>query len=190
MRLRPSPTGVIAILALVLALGGTAVAASRYVITKSSQIKPSVLKELKGKQGPKGSPGSQGPRGLAGPQGAAGPAGPTTLSKITAFYGPNNSIPAEGVQTSIAYCPFGSRAVSGGGSTSNPYGMAISQMGVDHGSWGVVTANPTSLTTEKVQAVVYCTVSGQAVASSAGSHPRVERQMRALAVALGRNLSP
>ena len=46
-RRRPSPTTVIAVLALVLAIGGTAVAASRYVITSKSQIKPSVLHELR-----------------------------------------------------------------------------------------------------------------------------------------------
>ncbi len=44
---RPSPAIIIAMLALVVALGGTAVAASRYVITNSSQIKPSVLSELR-----------------------------------------------------------------------------------------------------------------------------------------------
>lgn len=41
-----SPTTVIAVIALVVALGGTAVAASRYVITNTSQIKPSVLRTL------------------------------------------------------------------------------------------------------------------------------------------------
>jgi hypothetical protein len=43
---RPSPTTVIAIVALVVALGGTAIAASRYIITSASQIKPSAIKEL------------------------------------------------------------------------------------------------------------------------------------------------
>jgi hypothetical protein len=44
---KPSLTGIIAVLALVVALGGTAVAASRYIITSTSQIKPSVLQELR-----------------------------------------------------------------------------------------------------------------------------------------------
>jgi hypothetical protein len=42
-RLRPSPAVVIACLALLIALGGTAVATGRYVITAIGQIKPNVL---------------------------------------------------------------------------------------------------------------------------------------------------
>ena len=45
-RRRPSPATLIAILALFVALGGTAIAANRYIITSPSQIKPSVLRTL------------------------------------------------------------------------------------------------------------------------------------------------
>jgi hypothetical protein len=45
---KPSPATIIAIAALVVALGGTAIAASHYIITSTSQIKPSVLRELRG----------------------------------------------------------------------------------------------------------------------------------------------
>jgi hypothetical protein len=86
MRLRkPTPAAVIAIVALVLALGGTAVAASHYIITSTSQIKPSVLRTLRAGAGVKGTNGiasAQGPAGAAGAQGPAGaqglpgPAGP------------------------------------------------------------------------------------------------------------------
>jgi hypothetical protein len=40
---KPSPASIIATAALFVALGGTAIAASQYVITSTSQIKPSVL---------------------------------------------------------------------------------------------------------------------------------------------------
>ncbi len=46
-RFRPRPTGVVAVVALVFALGGTA-AASGYVITRLNQIKPSVVSQLRG----------------------------------------------------------------------------------------------------------------------------------------------
>lgn len=82
---RPSPGTVIAVVALVLALGGTAVAAQRYLITNTKQISPAVLKQLSAmaaKQGGTGAPGTPGTQGPAGPQGpkgeagARGPAGP------------------------------------------------------------------------------------------------------------------
>ena len=44
---RPSLSTPIAIVALIVALSGTALAASRYIITSTSQIKPSVLRELR-----------------------------------------------------------------------------------------------------------------------------------------------
>lgn len=66
---KPSPTLVIAVLALFIALGGSAVAAKHYLVTSTRQIKPSVLRTLKGKvgpQGPSGAPGTQGPAGSPG----------------------------------------------------------------------------------------------------------------------------
>jgi hypothetical protein len=69
---RPSPATAIASVALFFSLGGISLAASKYLITSTHQIKPSVLADLRGKQGPRGLPGSPGP---AGSQGSAGPAG-------------------------------------------------------------------------------------------------------------------
>jgi hypothetical protein len=63
--------GVIATVALVFAMTGGAIAA-KYVITSTSQIKPSVLKKLKGPSGPAG---AVGPTGLAGPVGPVGAKG-------------------------------------------------------------------------------------------------------------------
>jgi hypothetical protein len=65
---------VIAIVALVAALGGAAFAKG-VIITKISQISPNVQKKLKGKAGPPGPAGPVGPQGAAGAQGAAGPQG-------------------------------------------------------------------------------------------------------------------
>jgi hypothetical protein len=68
---------VVATLALIFAMTGSAVAATHYLITSSKQISPKVLKELKapgktGATGPAGSPGAQGPRGANGANGANG----------------------------------------------------------------------------------------------------------------------
>ena len=78
-----SPTTAIAIAALFFALGGGAVAASHhYLITSTKQIKPSVIKKLKGAKGPRGAQGIQGVQGVQGAQGVQGtkgdrgPAGP------------------------------------------------------------------------------------------------------------------
>jgi hypothetical protein len=86
---------VTALIALVLAMTGGAYAAKGVIITKLSQISPSVQKKLKGKQGAvgpvgpagpqgaagspgaKGDTGARGPEGPEGPQGKDGPAGPT-----------------------------------------------------------------------------------------------------------------
>jgi hypothetical protein len=75
---RPRASSVIAILALFVAAGGTAIAAKRYLITSVRQIKPSVVKQLRGNRGPAGERGMTGPpgfQGARGPTGATGPAG-------------------------------------------------------------------------------------------------------------------
>jgi hypothetical protein len=70
---------VIAILALVLALGGSAVAAKRYLITSARQISPKALQEIAATSKPSGSatPGAPGGTGPQGPKGDPGPKGDT-----------------------------------------------------------------------------------------------------------------
>jgi hypothetical protein len=60
---RISPTTVIASAALFFSLGGVGMAASHYLITSASQIKPSVRAALRGAVGRAGQPGATGAHG-------------------------------------------------------------------------------------------------------------------------------
>lgn len=68
---RFSYANVAATLALVFSISGGALAASHYLITSTSQIKPGVLSGSRGSgpMGPKGATGAAGPEGKAGPEG-------------------------------------------------------------------------------------------------------------------------
>jgi hypothetical protein len=72
IRRRLTYANVAVTLVLVFAMSGGAYAASRYVITSTKQIKPSVLKALQDKAGPAGAPGVKGETGAGGTAGAAG----------------------------------------------------------------------------------------------------------------------
>jgi hypothetical protein len=114
----------LAFLALFFALGGTAIAAKHYLITNTSQIKPSVLQKLHGAAGPQGPAGVQGPagpagaagaNGVAGPPGPPGPPGPTDLSRITYFHSEEAPVPADGKYHGyFLACPAGQHVVTGG----------------------------------------------------------------------------
>ncbi|MGA2008148.1 MAG: hypothetical protein ABSH27_11405 [Solirubrobacteraceae bacterium] len=149
MRRRPSATTAIACLALFFALAGTGLAAGKYLITSKSQIKPSVLKELRGNRGPAGAPGA------AGAAGAAGPQGTISASNLTVVDGPATSISPDTTGTSVAVCPSGDTALSGGWagplddttiSSSEPDGT---------NQWEVVAANA-SPETDSLTAIAVC----------------------------------
>lgn len=72
---KPTPALAVSLVALFFSLTGAGIAASHYLITSVSQIKPSVRAALRGKVGPQGLAGPQGTAGDSGSQGAQGPQG-------------------------------------------------------------------------------------------------------------------
>jgi hypothetical protein len=74
----------VAWLALFVALTGTSMAASHYVVTSTKQIKPSVLKKLHGNRGAAGAKGLEGAQGPTGSQGPTGPQGASITGKTGA----------------------------------------------------------------------------------------------------------
>ena len=111
-RTRMSYAGVVATLALVLALsGGTAWAANRYLITSASQIKPSVRHSLRGYRGYRGYTGKTGTAATKGNTGATGAAGATNVTEQIA----TGKIAANSSGSGTVSCPAGTKATGGGG---------------------------------------------------------------------------
>ena len=121
---KPSPAMAIGIAALFFALGGGAVAASHsYLITSTTQIKPSVLKHLKGAKGSRGHQGVKGDTGAIGATGATGATGAKGTTTVVRRF----AVGAAGASFSIAEatCNAG-ETVTGGGADYQTYtGAAI-----------------------------------------------------------------
>ena len=111
---------VVATLALVFALSGSAMAAKHYLITSTKQIMPSVLKKLhgaKGARGPAGPSGLQGPAGAAGAKGADQPES-TELATLRGILPYVRFVPAGvGGKPTIQFTGVNVQVVSGAGKT-------------------------------------------------------------------------
>jgi hypothetical protein len=123
-----------ATLALLLAMGGGALAATHYLITSTSQIAPTVLGQLRGTRGPQGVPGragKTGPRGKTGKQGPRGkPGGPRGKTGHEGPPGPPGVVGVQGVQGFEG--PRGFRGERGppGASAYSPLPAGQSESGV------------------------------------------------------------
>jgi len=153
---KPPLATIISIVALVLAASGTAVAAGHYLITSTGQIKPSVLKHLRGN------------RGAAGPQGAPGapgPAGPSMLGHLVRVVGPEAFAEPFKIAVSIATCPPGDDVVSGGYLMVGVYTDVFIQDTPTPQTWEAAIGNASEQLAH-VEAVAFCAPAGQAVTAS------------------------
>lgn len=177
---RFSPATVVAGLALFFALGGSAIAAHRFLLTSTSQVKPSVLSALRGRRGATGAPGPAGPIGPIGVSGPPGPPGPSSTTALREVLGADNVMPtksqlgaeseAEGIEGSFAVCPVGERVVSGGSNVFTGHAGAIaaelSTASEAREAWIVIAANGGNEQGE-IEAIAYCAKDGGAITAAA-----------------------
>jgi hypothetical protein len=169
------------IVAVALAMSGSAVAASKIT---GAQIKDGTItaKDIKNNAvtpaklstgAMQALAGDPGPAGPAGPSGPAGPAGPSALGGVTAvnsaqvFFGPSDV-----VKSATAYCPAGQRVISGGGISISDQEIAATLATNDRTGWYIIGVDLTDTGGEYVQAQALCAPAGVAVASSAGSRAK------------------
>jgi hypothetical protein len=122
MRKRFTPATVIAMVALFVALAGSATAGTALIT--GAQIKDGSIglpdlsanakRALKGQRGPRGYQGPQGASGLTGAPGAPGARGGFDPAKLKYITGPDVSVAPGQVGSAQADCPAGTAAVSGG----------------------------------------------------------------------------
>jgi hypothetical protein len=185
----------LAVVVVVLLVGaGVATGASRYLLTSTHQIKPSVLQALRsndrGKTGARGNAGPTGTRGTTGQTGQAGLAGPAgafSTTNVTQAGGASSFMCASGsgncdVGSSVATCPTGSVALGGGwDGESNPPVVATvaynEPLGTD--SWEVIMANNGSISAN-FHAVATCgapTGTGQTPSAAPGLTASQQHQL-------------
>ncbi len=132
IRKRLTYVNVVATFALVFAMSGGAYAASKFLITSTKQIKPSVLASLKGKPGAAGTAGAQGAAGPAGPQGPAGANGKD---------GANGANGANGTSVAASAEPAGANCKNGGSKLVAASGTTYACNG-ENGQTGFTTTLP------------------------------------------------
>jgi hypothetical protein len=195
VRKRFSPGVVVGIIAVVLAMAGSAVAASKIT---GAQVKDGSLTGADVKDGSlaatdlstgakvtlKGNAGPQGPQGPAGPGGPPGPTvqGSPQTSKLTRVQATYTSA-GNSFSGGAATCPNGSRVVSGGFLHDiADAGEVFANAGAQDGTSWIVAAFNYGTTSGTLTVFAYCSQAGVAVASSVQSrHAAAMREVANLA---------
>jgi hypothetical protein len=161
---KPSPALVVASLALLVALGGTSVAAVSVVVPRNSvgtaQLKTNAVTGAKVKNHSLTLADFLG-RGPVGPPGPAGPAGPAGSSsgfdtaKLHVKNGPIVTVAGGATGGGDYACDTNQVALSVG--VSSTFRWNVVQISpVDSTKWTVKLANPTASTSQSFQAVLLC----------------------------------
>lgn len=181
--MKPSPSMVVAMFAVFIALGGTGYAASQYVVDSSGDVKKNTIRSShirdgsvgvadlsksarnlasggttgsRGEEGPKGDRGATGPAGATGPQGPSGVASVASVAGPVALMGTSNGS-SDGFSapaTATAGCPGGTVLTGGGATASNPE-VVLSSSGPSGNGWAV-TARNGDTQVQSVQAWAVC----------------------------------
>ena len=154
MKGRFSPSMAVALAALFFSLGGGAMAASRYLITSVSQIKPSVRAALVAHSRPALVQGPQGPAGPAGPPGPQGPAGPSGLGPSTRIVSPAVKLVPGQTGGTVVICPAGDVVLNGGYTGSGE--TVTESFAKDPNEWAVSAVLQPGLAGGFVEAWVEC----------------------------------
>jgi hypothetical protein len=155
--------GLLAIIALVFAMGGAAWAAKKYVVTSTAQIKPSVLKDLEGANGPRGATGAQGPAGANGTNGKDGSNGSNGKNGDNGTSGNNGKSVTTGNATP-AECVEGGSTVEVEGVPSTKKKICNGEEGSPWAAGGLLPSNSTETgtwagNTAGVEAEAYISIS-------------------------------
>jgi hypothetical protein len=123
---KPSPAMIVALIALFFAIGGSAFAASHYLITSTAQIKPSVVRAIRG--------------------------------QVVIVHGPLEAVAPSSVGVSIATCPSGYIATSGGYSgITNPGAYVNQDEPVGPRTWWAGVSTRLSGEVSYIRATAICT---------------------------------
>jgi hypothetical protein len=152
-----SPSMIVAMIALFVALSGTAVAQSGLITglqikDKSigfKDISNTAVARLRGRVGPAG------PEGTPGLDGAPGPAGGFDPNKVSYALGTATYVGAGQVVTLAVPCPTGLKAIAGGGFNSISR-IGASMAAPDGTGWFLIVYNDTSVPVPNAQAFAVC----------------------------------
>jgi hypothetical protein len=184
MRKRLTPGVVLGILALVIAMTGSAVGAS---LITGKQIKNSSItgKDVKNKsltksdfkgsvRGPRGLTGAQGPPGATGAPGAPGP---SAVSTLTDTFG-TGPVAAGAVDGATLPCPAGQKIVSGGFEYTAPDGkgrIVVSEATAALDGWFVILDNSESTEEATLGIDALCAAAGKPVGAPKRAHGQLRR---------------